>query len=100
MYAPTGGFPQILALHPKSLRQIGELGFFGMNSGSADEPLMGGLFFFEGNGEGIEALAKPIFVRAHPFNGWRPVPPSPRIQNGFARLVALRAIRAVLTPAG
>ena len=26
--------------------------------------------FFEGNGEGIEALAKPIFVRgASPFNG-------------------------------
>ena len=23
MYAPTGGFPQILALHPKALRQIG-----------------------------------------------------------------------------
>ena len=59
---------------------------------------MGGSFF-AGNGEGIEALAKPIFVRgvspfygsgtAAPFNGWRPVPPSLFIQNGFARLVAL-----------
>ena len=56
-----GGFP-ILALHPKSLRQIGELGFFGTNSGSINEPLMGGSFFV-GNGEGIEALAKPIFIR-------------------------------------
>ena len=27
MYAPTGGFPRILALHPKSLRQIGNLWF-------------------------------------------------------------------------
>ena len=27
MYAPTGGFPRILALHPKSLRQIGYLWF-------------------------------------------------------------------------
>ena len=55
--------------------------------------------FFVRNGEGIEALAKPIFVRgvspfngsgtAAPFNGWRPVPPSLFIQNGFAGLVAL-----------
>ena len=63
-----GGFP-ILALHPKSLRQIGNLWFFGTNYGSADEPLMGGSFFVR-NGEGIEALAKPIFVRGvSPFNG-------------------------------
>ena len=51
---------------------------FGTNSGSADEPLMGGSFFVR-NWEGIEALAKPIFVRgvspfygsgtAAPFNG-------------------------------
>ena len=150
MYAPTGGFPRILALHPKALRQIGNLWFsertpevltnlswevrflwgtddgdsrvcsirfdplfrlrpvfiskiiapnrepavFGTNSGSVNEPLMGGSFFV-GDGEGIEALAKPIFVRgvspfngsgtaapfngsgtAAPFNGWRPVPPS------------------------
>ena len=69
MYAPTGGFPRILALHPKSLRQIGNLWFFGTNYGSADEPLMGGSFFVR-NGEGIEALAKPIFVRGvSPFNG-------------------------------
>ena len=27
MYAPTGGFPRILALHPKALRQIGNLWF-------------------------------------------------------------------------
>ena len=32
MYAPTGGFPRILALHPKSLRQIGNLWFFKTNS--------------------------------------------------------------------
>ena len=31
---------------------------------------MGGSFFV-GNGEGIEVLAKPIFVRGvNPFNGW------------------------------
>ncbi len=42
---------------------------FGTNSGSINEPLIGGSFFV-GNGEGIEALAKPIFVRgASPFNG-------------------------------
>ena len=49
-----------LALHPKALRQIGELGFFGMNSGSVYEPLMWEVRFFEGNGKGIEALAKPM----------------------------------------
>ena len=55
---------------------------------------MGGSFFV-GNGEGIEALAKPIFVRgaspfngsgtAVPFNGWRPVPPSLFIQKHCAK---------------
>ena len=30
----------ILAPHPKALRQIGKLGFFGTNSGSVYEPLM------------------------------------------------------------
>ena len=39
-----------------------------MNSGSVYEPLMGGSFFVR-NGEGIEVLAEPIFVRAQPFNG-------------------------------
>ena len=43
---------------------------------------------------GIEVLAKPIFVRAQPFNGsgtaapfhgWRPVPPSLFIQNNYAK---------------
>ena len=58
-----GGFP-ILALHPKSLRQIGELGVFGTNSGSVNEPLMGGSFCV-GNGVGIEVLAKSIFVRGY-----------------------------------
>ena len=56
-----------------------------MNSGSTDEPLMRGSFFFAGNVEGIEALAKPIFVRAQPFNGWRPVPPSLFIQKHYAK---------------
>ena len=44
--------------------------FFGTNSGSVYEPLMWEVRFFVGNGEGIETLAKPIFVRAQPFNGW------------------------------
>ena len=39
-----------------------------MNSGSVYEPFMGGSFFVR-NGEGIEVLAEPIFVRAQPFNG-------------------------------
>ncbi len=48
---------------------------FGTNSGSASEPLMGGSFF-AGNGEGIEALAKPIFVRGvSPFYGSGPAAP-------------------------
>ncbi len=47
----------------------GTLGLGRTNSGSINEPLMGGSFFV-GNGEGIEALAKPIFVRGvSPFNG-------------------------------
>ena len=69
------GFSSRLAPHPKSLRQIGNLWFFGTNYGSADEPPMRGSFFV-GNGEGIEALAKPIFVRgASPFNGSGPAAP-------------------------
>ena len=48
---------------------------FGTNSGSVSEPLMGGSFFV-GDGEGIEALAKPIFVRGvSPFNGSGPAAP-------------------------
>ena len=66
-----GGFP-ILALHPKSLRQIREVVVWVTNSGSVYEPLMGGSFFV-GNREGIEALAKPIFVRGvSPFYGSAP----------------------------
>ena len=45
-----------------------------MNSGSVYEPLMGGSFFVR-NGEGIEVLAEPIFVRAQPFNGSGPAAP-------------------------
>ena len=66
---PVPGWRTLRSLHPKSLRQIGELGFFGTNSGSVYEPFMGGSFL-AGTGRGIEALAKPIFVRAQPFNGW------------------------------
>ena len=45
------------------------------------------------NWEGIEALAKPIFVRGvSPFNGWLPC--ALFIQNGFTRLVALRGLGA------
>ena len=85
MYAPTGGFPRILALHPKSLRQIGEL-WFSERTPEVLTNLSWEVRFFEGNGEGIEALAKPIFVRGvGPFNGWRPVPPSLFIQNHYAK---------------
>ena len=55
-------------------------GLGGTNSGSVNEPLLWEVRFFIGNREGIEELAKPIFVRARPsmagtprvpFNGWR-----------------------------
>ena len=45
------------------------------NSGSIYEPLSWEVRFFIENGEGIEALAEPIFVRAQPFNGWRTLRP-------------------------
>ena len=45
------------------------------NSGSIYEPLSWEVRFFIENGEGIEALAEPIFVRAQPFNGSGPAVP-------------------------
>ena len=68
--APFNGRRATRPLHPQSLRQIGGAGVFGTNSRSVYEPLMWEVRFFVGNGEGIETLAKPIFVRAQPFNGW------------------------------
>ena len=63
-------------LAPKSLRQIRENGVWGTNSGSVYEPLMGDSFLI-GIGEGIEELAKPIFVRGvSPFYGWRTLRPN------------------------
>ena len=64
--------------------------FFGTDSGSVYEPLMGGSFCV-GNGEGIEVLAKPIFVRGvSPFNGWHApclagAPCALFIQNHYAK---------------
>ena len=59
----------ILAPHPKSLRQIGNL-WFSERTPEEQTNLSWEVRFFAGNGEGIEALAKPIFVRgASPFNG-------------------------------
>ena len=67
--SPFHGWRTLRPLHPKSLRQIGNPWFFGTNSGSVNELLMGGSFCV-GNGEGIEVLAKPIFIRGvSPFNG-------------------------------
>ena len=48
---PVPGWRTLRPLHPKSLRQIGELGFFGTNSGSVYEPFMGGSFL-AGTGRG------------------------------------------------
>ena len=45
-----GGFP-ILALHPKSLRQIGNLWFFGTNSGIADDLFLEVRFWGEQEGD-------------------------------------------------
>ncbi len=47
---------------------------FRTNSGSINEPPIR-CSFFERNGEGIEVLAEPIFVRAQPFNGSGPAAP-------------------------
>lgn len=44
-YASIRRFACAPFLAPKSLRQIGYPWFFGTNSGSANEPLMGGSFF-------------------------------------------------------
>ena len=53
----------------------GKVGFFETNSGSVNESLIRGSFFVR-NWEGIEALAKPTFVRGvSPFNGWRTLRP-------------------------
>ena len=62
-YALTLCFACAPFLAPKALRQIWNLWFFGTNSGNLYEPLMWEVRFFVGNGEGIEALAEPIFVR-------------------------------------
>ena len=150
MYAPTGGFPRILALHPKALRQIGNLWFFKTNSeivgiallrsngrkgrqpllwlaaraalalhpkslrqigealvfrtnsGSVYEPLMWEVRFLFGGLRGGDRSIGGANLRKGAALQWKRHcrPPSLFIQNGFARLVALRAIRAVLTPAG
>ena len=50
----------------------GKVGFFETNSGSVNESLIRGSFFVR-NWEGIEVLAKPIFVRGvSPFHGSAP----------------------------
>ena len=88
-YASTRRFACAPFLAPKSLRQIGNP-WFSERTPEVLTNLSWEVRFFEGKGKGIEALAKPIFVRGvGPFNGWRPVPPSLFIQNGFAGLVAL-----------
>ena len=69
MYAPTGGFPRILALHPKSLRQIGNLWFFKTNSGRADEPSMGGSFFCGERGGDRSIGGANLRKGLCPFNG-------------------------------
>jgi len=69
-YVSTRRFACATFLAPKSLRQIGNSRFFRTNSGGVYEPLSWEVRFFIGNGEGIEVLAKPIFVRGvSPFYG-------------------------------
>ena len=78
MYAPTGGFPRILAIHPKSLRQIGKLGV-GERTPEVLTNLSCGRFVFCWEWEGIEALAEPIFVR-----GCAPsMAGAPRVRTSF-----------------
>ena len=71
----------------KIIAQIGKLGVGGKRTPEVLTNLSCGRFVLcWWIGVGIEALAKPIFVRGvSPFNGWRPVPPSPRIQNHCAK---------------
>ena len=68
--SPFYGWRTLRPLHPKSLRQIGEAGVFRNELRKRVRTSHVGGSFFVGNGEGIEALAKPIFVRGvSPFNG-------------------------------
>ena len=64
-YASPRRFAYAPFLAPKSLRQIGNPWFFRTNSGSVYEPLLWEVRFLLGGGRGIEALAKPIFVRGY-----------------------------------
>ena len=69
-YASTRRFACAPFLAPKSLRQIGYLWFFRTNSGSADEPLMGGSFFC---GERITVEFRVCLIRFNPPFRLRPV---------------------------
>ena len=92
-YASTLCFACAPFLAPKSLRQIWNLRF-SERTPEVLTNLSWEVRFFAGNGEGIEALAKPIFVRgvspfygsgtAAPFNGWRPCRPKVSVRF-FAR---------------
>ena len=96
-----GGFP-ILALHPKSLRQIGNLWFFGTNSGSADDLLLEVRFWGEQEGDrsigeanlrkgaALQWLAHLAPVRGvSPFNGSGPAA-RPRSSSKMDSLAWLR----------
>ena len=74
-----------LALHPKSLRQIGNP-WFSERTPKVLTNLLWEIRFFVGNREGIEVLAEPIFVRAQPFNGSGPAVPF----NGCGPAVEVR----------
>ena len=99
--APFNGRHASRPLHPKSLRQIGGAGVFGTNSRSVYEPLMGGSFCV-GNGEGIEVLAKPIFIRGvSPFNGSGTAAPVPAFRTRWCLywlFVAARRLGLGRTP--
>ena len=59
-----------LALHPKSLRQIGYLWFFKTNSGSINEPLMGGSFFCGERG-GNRSIGEANLRKGHQPLQWK-----------------------------
>ena len=100
-HSPFNGRHASRPLHPKSLRQIGGAGVFGTNSRSVYEPLMGGSFCV-GNGEGIEVLAKPIFIRGvSPFNGSGTAAPVPAFRTRWCLywlFVAARRLGLGRTP--
>ena len=92
-------------LAPKSLRQIGNLWFFGTNSGSVCEPLMGGVLCGERSGDrsigeanlrkGRQPLlwkrhCRPLQWPAHLAPGWRASRLASALSSALSSVLRLR----------